>query len=51
MRDRLGGMELCEKERESKRGGRGERLRYFEKWFTKKFSVNRFPNFTQRFSS
>jgi hypothetical protein len=43
-------MELCKKERESRKGGGGERLQYFGKWFTENFSVNRFPNFTQRFS-
>ena len=36
------------RERESRKGGRGERLQYFGKWFTD--SVNCFPNFTQRFS-
>ena len=38
MRDRLGGgMELCKKERESKKGGGwGERLRYFGKRFMEK---------------
>ena len=53
MRDQLGGGGWScakERERESKKRGGGERLRYFGKWFTENFSVNRFPNFTQRFS-
>jgi hypothetical protein len=47
-----GGGWSCARKRERARrggGGRGERLRYFGKWFTENFSVNRFPNFAQRF--
>jgi hypothetical protein len=55
MRDRLGGggdgaVQEREREQEWGGGGGGERLQYFGKWFTENFSVNCFPNFTQRFS-